>query len=78
MKGSEGQKPKKSGTKSKSSASKFDFFNVPEKVEWVLTDTSQGSWAPFIGDEKVSESTMQEWSTAFTAVASRDNDQRKS
>ncbi|KAG7949787.1 hypothetical protein I3843_13G080400 [Carya illinoinensis] len=76
--GSEGQKPKKSGTKSKSSASKFDFFNVPEKVEWVLTDTSQGSWAPFIGDEKVSESTMQEWSTAFTAVASRDNDQRKS
>lgn len=78
MKGSEDQKPKKCSMKSKSSTSKLDFSNVPEKVKWVLTDTSLGFWAPFIGDEKVSESTMQEWSTAFTVLASRDNDQRKS
>lgn len=69
--GSGSQNQKKSGTKAKSSALKFDYSNVPEKVEWVLTDFSQGSWAPFIGDKKVPESTVQEWAAAFTALSSR-------
>jgi hypothetical protein len=77
MEGSGGQKQKKSATKAKSSALKFDFLNVPEKVIWVLTDSSQGSWAPFIGDEKVSKSIVQEWAAAFTALTSRLDSQRK-
>lgn len=71
IKGSGSQNQKKSGTKAKSSALKFDYSNVPEKVEWVLTDFSQGSWAPFIGDKKVPESSVQEWAAAFTALSSR-------
>ncbi|XP_018815408.1 methyl-CpG-binding domain-containing protein 5-like [Juglans regia] len=75
--GSEGQKEKKSATKAKSSALKFDYLNVPEKVQWVLTDSSQGSWAPYIGEEKVPESTMQEWAAAFTAATSKHYGKRK-
>ncbi|GKV08111.1 hypothetical protein SLEP1_g19790 [Rubroshorea leprosula] len=57
---------KKSGTEAKSL--NFDFFNVPEKVDWVLTDSSTDCWTPFIGDEKVEESVTQEWAAAFTYV----------
>ncbi|XP_062161031.1 methyl-CpG-binding domain-containing protein 5-like isoform X3 [Alnus glutinosa] len=74
--GSGGQKQKKSATKAKSSVLKFDFLNVPEKVNWVFTDSSQGSWAPFIGDKKVSESIKQEWATAFTVLTSRQDSQK--
>ncbi|GLU11607.1 hypothetical protein SLE2022_283430 [Rubroshorea leprosula] len=46
--------------------SNFDFYNVPEKISWVLTDASRDCWIPFIGDEKVAESDTQEWPAAFT------------
>jgi hypothetical protein len=75
MEGSGGQKQKKSAAKAKSSALKFDFLNVPEKVNWVLSDSSQGSWAPFIDDEKVSKSIVQEWAAAFTSLTSRHDSQ---
>jgi hypothetical protein len=75
MKGSGGQKQKKSPAKAKSSVLKFDFLNVPEKVNWVFTNSSQGSWAPFIGDKKVSESITREWATAFTVLTSRHDSQ---
>lgn len=75
MEGSGDQKRKTSATKTKCTALKFDFHNVPEKVNWVLTDSSQGSWAPFIGDEKVPDSVAQEWAAAFTAVNSRHDSQ---
>lgn len=77
MQGLEGQKQKISATKAKSSALNFDFFNVPENVKWVLTDSSQGSWAPFIGEEKVPEATVQEWDSAFTALTSKRSDHIK-
>lgn len=77
IEGSEGQKEKKSATKAKSSALKFDYLNVPEKVQWVLTDSSQGSWAPYIGEEKLPESTMQEWAAAFTAATFKHYSKRK-
>ncbi|KAE8023302.1 hypothetical protein FH972_009015 [Carpinus fangiana] len=75
QKGSGGQKQKKSPAKAKSSVLKFDFLNVPEKVNWVFTNSSQGSWAPFIGDKKVSESITREWATAFTVLTSRHDSQ---
>ncbi|KAK9998625.1 hypothetical protein SO802_018228 [Lithocarpus litseifolius] len=76
MEGSGGQKQKKSATKAKTFALKFDFSNVPEKVQWVLTDFSKGSWAPFTGDKKVPQTTVQEWEAAFTAFSSKNNGQK--
>ncbi|KAK4606486.1 hypothetical protein RGQ29_000635 [Quercus rubra] len=74
--GSGGQKQKKSATKAKTFPLKFDFSNVPEKVQWVLTDFSKGSWAPFTGDKKVPQTTVQEWEAAFTAFSSKNNGQK--
>ncbi|KAL6195575.1 hypothetical protein ACLB2K_031193 [Fragaria x ananassa] len=45
------KRQRKSSTKP-SPAVNFDFFDVPAKVEWVLTDSSQWTWTPFIGDQK--------------------------
>ena len=74
--GSGGQKQKKSATKARTFDLKFDFSNVPEKVQWVLTDFSKGSWAPFTGDKKVPQTTVQEWEAAFTAFSSKNNGQK--
>ncbi|XP_038893740.1 LOW QUALITY PROTEIN: methyl-CpG-binding domain-containing protein 6 [Benincasa hispida] len=63
--GSEEPKSKKSSSNAKSAPLNFDFFNVPEKVEWVLTDPSKDAWTPFIGSEKVRESTKRAWVGAF-------------
>ncbi|KAL0533664.1 hypothetical protein IC582_027705 [Cucumis melo] len=63
--GSDEPKGKKSSSNAKSAPLNFDFFNVPEKVEWVLTDPSQDAWTPFIDNEKVPESTKCEWVGAF-------------
>ncbi|KAI5321990.1 PREDICTED: methyl-CpG-binding domain-containing [Prunus dulcis] len=71
VEGSGSHKQKKSSTKPKSSALNFDFVNVPENVVWVLTDSSAGSWTPFIGNREVPESTTQEWAAAFTSATSR-------
>lgn len=71
VEGSGSHKQKKSSTKPKSSALNFDFVNVPENVVWVLTDSSAGSWTPFIGNKEVPESTTQEWAAAFTSATSR-------
>lgn len=65
VEGSASKKQKKSSKKARPGVN-FDFFDVPAKVEWVLTDSSQWSWTPFIGDHKVPESTAQEWAAAFT------------
>ncbi|KAL6204580.1 hypothetical protein ACLB2K_021847 [Fragaria x ananassa] len=63
------KRQRKSSTKP-SPAVNFDFFDVPAKVEWVLTDSSQWTWTPFIGDQKVPESTAKEWATVFTVFTS--------
>ncbi|XP_022155116.1 methyl-CpG-binding domain-containing protein 5-like [Momordica charantia] len=63
--GSEEPKAKKSSGSAKSAALNFDFCNVPEKVEWVLTDPSKEVWTPYIDNEKVPESTKREWVGAF-------------
>lgn len=62
-------KKDKSGLKKSKSktASKFDFTNVPPKVDWVLTDSSKGSWTPFINEHKVPESDKRVWTAAFAA-----------
>ncbi|XP_059627756.1 methyl-CpG-binding domain-containing protein 5-like [Cornus florida] len=66
-------KQKKSGSKKKKKKPSapppnFDFDNVPEEVSWVLTDASSGTWSPYIGDEKVPQSTKQEWAAALEFV----------
>ncbi|CAN6692692.1 unnamed protein product [Malus baccata var. baccata] len=66
-----GSQKKKSSTKPKTSALNFDYNNVPEKVEWVLTATSGESWTPFIDNKKVPESTSKEWAAAFALVPSK-------
>ncbi|XP_050369643.1 methyl-CpG-binding domain-containing protein 5-like [Argentina anserina] len=70
--GSASKKQRKSSTKPRSVVN-FDFSDVPAKVEWVLTDSSQWSWTPFIGDQKVPESTAKEWANAFTVFTSNSN-----
>ncbi|KAF5751443.1 Methyl-CpG-binding domain-containing protein 6 [Tripterygium wilfordii] len=57
---------KRKSKKSDSKALNFDYSNVPEKVEWVLTDSLQDSWSPCIGDVKVSEPSKRDWMAAFT------------
>lgn len=68
--GSEGQK-QKFNTKEKVSAANFDFVKVPEKVRWVLTDYSEDSWMPCIGNEKLPECTKLEWEAAFESITSK-------
>ncbi|KAG6583427.1 Methyl-CpG-binding domain-containing protein 6, partial [Cucurbita argyrosperma subsp. sororia] len=67
--GPEEPKNKKSSNNAKSAPLNFDFFNVPEKVEWVLTDPSQEAWTPFINNEKVPQSTKREWVAAFKLLS---------
>ncbi|PRQ34084.1 putative DNA-binding domain-containing protein [Rosa chinensis] len=69
VEGSASKKQRKSSTKPRPAVN-FDFFDVPAKVEWVLTDSSQWTWTPFIGDQRVPESTAKEWATAFTVFTS--------
>ncbi|KAF3454701.1 hypothetical protein FNV43_RR05149 [Rhamnella rubrinervis] len=70
--GSGGQKQKSSKT-AKNSTLNFDFSNVPEKVDWVLTDSTEESWTPYFGDDKVPESSKQEWAVAFTCLTSKNS-----
>ncbi|XWS28835.1 hypothetical protein CRYUN_Cryun25bG0105700 [Craigia yunnanensis] len=69
---SAGNKQKKSDKKPK--PLNFDFINVPEKVGWLLTNSSEDSWTPFLGDDLVPKSTRQDWAAAFTSLtASKSN-----
>ncbi|KAF8397486.1 hypothetical protein HHK36_016403 [Tetracentron sinense] len=68
---SEGHKQKGSGSKRKgprSNALNFDYINPPAKVEWVLTDSAEGSWTPFISDKRVPESSQREWAAAYSSI----------
>ncbi|OMO67764.1 Methyl-CpG DNA binding protein [Corchorus capsularis] len=65
---SSGKKQKKTPKKQK--PLNFDFHNVPEKVNWLLTNASADSWTPFLGDGQVPESTRQDWAAAFAAKTS--------
>ncbi|XP_031254175.1 methyl-CpG-binding domain-containing protein 5-like isoform X1 [Pistacia vera] len=49
--------------------SNFDYCNAPEKIQWVLTKTSEDTWTPFIGKDKVPENTKREWAVAFTFLS---------
>ncbi|OMO91254.1 Methyl-CpG DNA binding protein [Corchorus olitorius] len=70
---SSGKKQKKSSKKQK--PLNFDFHNVPEKVNWLLTNASADSWTPFFGDGRVPESTRQDWAAAFAAKTSSSSSQ---
>ncbi|OWM68803.1 methyl-CpG-binding domain-containing protein 6-like [Punica granatum] len=65
-----------SGSHKKASAAlkappNFDFNDPPEKVTWVLTDSSEGSWAPCVNAKAVPESTVREWAAAFKFTSSK-------
>ncbi|PON33512.1 Methyl-CpG DNA binding [Parasponia andersonii] len=70
--GSSGGHNQKSSTTKKGSALNFDFSNVPEKVQWVLTESSKESWKAFIDNDQVPETSLRDWLAAFTFLASRD------
>lgn len=63
-----GRKRKKSVPRVTTSVPNFDFVDVPEKVDWVFTDSSDGSWNPFIGDQEIPEFIKREWGNAFASV----------
>ena len=67
-----GQKQKPNTTEKKGSAANFNFSKVPEKVQWVLTDSPAESWNAFMGDKQVPDSSKLDWLAAFTFLASRD------
>ncbi|EXC10657.1 Methyl-CpG-binding domain-containing protein 6 [Morus notabilis] len=69
---SSGEQKQNSSTSKKGSALNFNFSRVPEKVKWVLSDSSGESWNAFIGDNQVPESSTRDWLAAFTFLASRD------
>lgn len=60
------EKLKKSFSTSKTKTFKFDFSDVPQKINWILTDTYMECWTPFAENEKVAESIAQEWIAAST------------
>ncbi|GMJ15466.1 hypothetical protein HRI_005215800 [Hibiscus trionum] len=65
---SPGNKQKKSDKKPK--PLNFDFVNVPEKVNWLLTDACADYWTAFLGNKVVPESSRQDWAAAFSSLVS--------
>ncbi|KAE8727685.1 Detected protein of confused Function [Hibiscus syriacus] len=63
---SSGNKQKKSTKKPK--PLNFDFANVPEKVDWLMTDACADYWTAFIGNEVVPQSTRQDWAAVFSSL----------
>ncbi|XXG85074.1 hypothetical protein AAC387_Pa11g0235 [Persea americana] len=47
---------------------RFDFKNPPAKVSWVLCNSAEGSWTPYINKEEVSESTRNSWRTTMEGI----------
>lgn len=70
VQGLEGQK-QKSTTTQKTLATNFNFVEGPENVKWVLTEFSEDSWMPYIGNEKLPQSCKQEWEAAYESLASK-------
>ncbi|XXG41177.1 hypothetical protein AAC387_Pa01g1699 [Persea americana] len=54
----------------RSSAVRFDFQNHPAKVSWVLRNSSEGSWTPYIDKEEVPESIKRVWVAAMKDICS--------
>ncbi|KAK8485067.1 hypothetical protein V6N11_031087 [Hibiscus sabdariffa] len=70
---SPGNKKKKSDKKPK--PLNFDFVNVPEKVDWLLTDACADYWTAFVGNKVVPESTRQDWVAAFSSLVASKSSQ---
>ncbi|KAF4362204.1 methyl-CpG-binding domain-containing protein 5 [Cannabis sativa] len=66
-----GEHKQKASTSEKGSVKNFNFSDVPENVQWVLSDSSE-DWKAFIGNDQVLESSKRDWLAAFTFLASRD------
>ncbi|XP_050233545.1 flocculation protein FLO11-like [Mercurialis annua] len=60
------KKSQKTNKKAKVVKRNFDYVNVPEKVEWALTDAIQDKWTPSVGGQKVAESERQNWEFEMT------------
>ncbi|XP_065879949.1 methyl-CpG-binding domain-containing protein 5-like [Euphorbia lathyris] len=53
---------KKGSKKAKGPDMTFDRLNVPDRIEWALTNANEDVWTPFFdGDKKVPEFTKQNW-----------------
>ncbi|GMI84079.1 hypothetical protein HRI_002077200 [Hibiscus trionum] len=70
---SPGNKQKKSNKKPK--PLNFDFVNVPEKVDWLLTDAHADYWTAVLGNEPVPKSTRQDWAAAFSSLIANKSSQ---
>ncbi|KDP34493.1 hypothetical protein JCGZ_11043 [Jatropha curcas] len=55
------QNNKKAAKNAKGSIMKFDYLNVPDKIEWALTVANEDAWTPFTGGSKVPEYERQSW-----------------
>ncbi|GMI92150.1 METHYL-CPG-BINDING DOMAIN PROTEIN 05, methyl-CPG-binding domain protein 5 [Hibiscus trionum] len=53
----------------------FDFIDVPQKADWLLTNASEDFWTPFFGNDQVAEPTRQNWDAAFAFLNASKNGQ---
>lgn len=67
-------KQKKSGASAKAkakakaaSAASFDYFDPPDKIEWVLTDETYDRWTAFMGTKELTDSVTHSWVLAFAS-----------
>ncbi|WMV55975.1 hypothetical protein MTR67_049360 [Solanum verrucosum] len=63
-------KKQKSGSKTKEVMPfHFDSANPPESVSWVLTDSNEDTWKPFVDGSMVPETQKHEWDAVFSSVS---------
>ncbi|KAL3354513.1 hypothetical protein AABB24_018919 [Solanum stoloniferum] len=63
-------KKQKSGSKTKEvTPFHFDSANPPESVSWVLTDSNEDTWKPFVDGSMVPETKKHEWDAVFSSVS---------
>ncbi|KAJ4827366.1 hypothetical protein Tsubulata_014958 [Turnera subulata] len=50
---------------------KFDFNNVPDTVEWVLSEAKTDVWTPSVDGQSVPENARRGWTATFSSVTSK-------
>ncbi|KAH0777052.1 hypothetical protein KY290_008463 [Solanum tuberosum] len=63
-------KKQKSGSKTKKATPfHFDSVNPPESVSWVMIDSNEDTWKPYVDGSMVPETQKHEWDAVFSSVS---------
>ncbi|KAF5178487.1 methyl-CpG-binding domain-containing protein [Thalictrum thalictroides] len=54
----------------------FDDDEPPEKVRWVLGNSTGDLWIPFIGEQRVPENIRLQWATMYNPLFSKSGDSK--